>query len=201
LWIAARFGNSLDCNCASAFTNKVGPYGPAISARPDAKVGSAFQHRKIRPWWKITAVRRAPLAEWTARIICASFQLPRRIAAIPVTGEMSFNQVQLHHVHCLIKKRWMRCCRFFTRRPAARCVTLWRRHADEDLVMDHIGEIYEKHAVRFHQPGDMVSLDNMLVRRTRSRLKRSAQDCGGAAHHGGWQRRWTGLDTRRSFFP
>ncbi len=34
--------------------------------------------------------------------------------------------------------------------------------------MDHIGEVYEKHAVRFqYQPGDLVSLDNMIVAHAR----------------------------------
>jgi len=37
-----------------------------------------------------------------------------------------------------------------------------------DAVMDHVGEVYEKTAVRFAwQPGDMVSLDNMLTAHAR----------------------------------
>ena len=38
----------------------------------------------------------------------------------------------------------------------------------EDSVMDHVGEIYEKNAVRFTwREGDMVTLDNMLTAHAR----------------------------------
>jgi hypothetical protein len=37
-----------------------------------------------------------------------------------------------------------------------------------DAVMDHVGEVYEKHAVRFTwREGDIVSLDNMLTAHAR----------------------------------
>jgi hypothetical protein len=38
----------------------------------------------------------------------------------------------------------------------------------EDGVMDHVGEAYERNAVRFQwQQGDMVTLDNMLTAHAR----------------------------------
>ena len=34
----------------------------------------------------------------------------------------------------------------------------------EDSVMDHVGEVYEKNAVRFQwEEGDLITLDNMLT--------------------------------------
>jgi alpha-ketoglutarate-dependent taurine dioxygenase len=37
-----------------------------------------------------------------------------------------------------------------------------------DAVMDHVGEVYERNAVRFQwQVGDLVALDNMLVAHAR----------------------------------
>ncbi len=38
----------------------------------------------------------------------------------------------------------------------------------EDAVMDHVGEVYERNAVRFQwREGDMVTLDNMLAAHAR----------------------------------
>lgn len=38
----------------------------------------------------------------------------------------------------------------------------------EDSVMDHVGEVYERNAMRFQwREGDMVTLDNMLAAHAR----------------------------------
>ncbi len=107
--------------------------------------------------------------EWTGKNNLRISQRCRGVLKHPVTGEMSFfNQVQLHHVHCLDRDTLDSLLSIFGREDLPRNVVYGDGTQIEDSVMDHIGEIYEKHAVRFqYQPGDMVSLDNMLVAHAR----------------------------------
>src|ERR1700730_5809329 len=107
--------------------------------------------------------------EWTGKNNLRISQRCRGVLRHPVTGEMSFfNQVQLHHVHCLDKDTLESLLSLFKREELPRDVHYGDGSPIEDSVMDHIGEVYEKHAVRFqYQPGDMVSLDNMLVAHAR----------------------------------
>lgn len=107
--------------------------------------------------------------EWTGN---AGLRIRRRCQSVlrhPVTGEMSFfNQVQLHHVHCLDAPVRQSVLSIFKREDLPRHVYYGDGSPIEDSVMDHVGEAYEKNAVRFqwHQ-GDMVSLDNMLTAHAR----------------------------------
>ena len=107
--------------------------------------------------------------EWTGKDNLRISQLCRGVLRHPITGEMCFfNQVQLHHVHCLDKETLDAMLSIFSRDDLPRDVQYGDGTPIEDSVMDHIGEMYEKHAVRFqYQPGDMVSLDNMLVAHAR----------------------------------
>lgn len=107
--------------------------------------------------------------EWTAK---DSLRIRQRCQAVlrhPVTGEMSFfNQVQLHHVHCLDPAVRQSLLSIFQREDLPRHVYYGDGSPIEDAVMDHVGEAYEKNAVRFQwQAGDMVSLDNMLTAHAR----------------------------------
>ncbi|MDE3105743.1 MAG: TauD/TfdA family dioxygenase [Acidobacteriota bacterium] len=87
----------------------------------------------------------------------------------PKTGEKTFfNQVQLHHVHCLDPETRDSLLAIFKREDLPRHVYYGDGSPIEDSVMDHIGEVYEKYSVRFQwQKGDLVSLDNMLVAHAR----------------------------------
>jgi alpha-ketoglutarate-dependent taurine dioxygenase len=107
--------------------------------------------------------------EWTGNDNLRIRQKCQAVLRHPATGEMSFfNQVQLHHVHCLEPAVRNSLLSIFQREDLPRHVYYGDGTPIEDAVMDHVGEAYEKHAVRFQwQPGDMVSLDNMLVAHAR----------------------------------
>ena len=96
-------------------------------------------------------------------------QACRAVLRHPVTGELSFfNQVQLHHIYCLDPAVRDSLLSIFTREDLPRHVYFGDGSPIEDPVMEHVGEVYEKNAVRFQwQPGDMVTLDNMLVAHAR----------------------------------
>jgi alpha-ketoglutarate-dependent taurine dioxygenase len=107
--------------------------------------------------------------EWTGKDGVRIRQRCRAVLRHPKTGEMSFfNQVQLHHVHCLEPAVRQSLLSIFKREDLPRHVYYGDGSTIEDSVMDHVGEVYEKNAVRFQwQQGDMVSLDNMLVAHAR----------------------------------
>lgn len=109
-------------------------------------------------------------AEWThgGETLRVS-QVCRAVAEHPVTGEKTFfNQVQLHHVHCLDEAVRESLLSIFSRQDLPRHAYFGDGSEIEDSVMDHVGEIYERNAVRFQwQAGDMVTLDNMLVAHAR----------------------------------
>ena len=107
--------------------------------------------------------------EWTHNNNLRVKQRCRAVVAHPVTGELTFfNQVQLHHVHCLDPDVKASLLSMFGREDMPRNVYYGDGTEIEDSVMDHVGEIYERHAVRFQwQRGDLVSLDNMLTAHAR----------------------------------
>jgi alpha-ketoglutarate-dependent taurine dioxygenase len=107
--------------------------------------------------------------EWTGKDGLRIRQRCQAVLRHPLTGEMSFfNQVQLHHVHCLDGEVRQSLLSLFSREELPRHVYYGDGTAIEDAVMDHVGEIYEQHAVRFAwQQGDMVCLDNMLTAHAR----------------------------------
>jgi alpha-ketoglutarate-dependent taurine dioxygenase len=96
-------------------------------------------------------------------------QVCQSVTQHPVTGEKTFfNQVQLHHVHCLNPEVRESLLSIFSREDLPRHVYFGDGSEIQDSVMDHVGEVYEQNAVRFQwQAGDMVSLDNMLVAHAR----------------------------------
>jgi alpha-ketoglutarate-dependent taurine dioxygenase len=107
--------------------------------------------------------------EWTEGDNLRVKQRCRAVLKHPKSGEMCFfNQVQLHHVHCLDPEVRSSLSSIFEPKDMPRNVYYGDGTVIEDSVMDHVGEIYEKYAVRFQwQQGDLVSLDNMLVAHAR----------------------------------
>lgn len=96
-------------------------------------------------------------------------RLCRAVIRHPVTGEPSFfNQVQLHHLHCLPEDTRESLLSVFESEDLPRNVCYGDGSPIEDSVIDHIGDIYERNAVRFtwHER-DMICLDNMLVAHAR----------------------------------
>lgn len=109
------------------------------------------------------------ICEWIGKDNLRVKQRCRAVLRHPVTGEFSFfNQVQLHHVHCLDPAVRKSVLSIFRREDLPRHVYYGDGSEIEDSVMDHVGEIYEKNSVRFMWcQGDMVSLDNMLTAHAR----------------------------------
>jgi len=109
------------------------------------------------------------IAEWYGKDNLRVRQRCRGVLRHPVTGEISFfNQVQLHHVHCLDRETRESLLSIFEREDLPRHVYYGDGSPIEDSVMDHIGELYELNAVRFPwREGDMVTLDNMITAHAR----------------------------------
>ena len=114
-------------------------------------------------------VKQGFICEWVGHDQLRVKQLCRAVLRHPVTGEMSFfNQVQLHHVHCLDRDVRESLLSIYKREDLPRHVYYGDGTEITDTEMDHVGEIYEKNAVRFTwREGDMVSLDNMLTAHAR----------------------------------
>ncbi len=85
------------------------------------------------------------------------------------TGEMVFfNQVQLHHIACVDEETRESLLDLFEPDDLPRNVTYGDGTPIPDAVMQHLGEVYERAAVRFTwRRGDMLVLDNMAVAHAR----------------------------------
>jgi alpha-ketoglutarate-dependent taurine dioxygenase len=112
---------------------------------------------------------RGMVYEWTSTGDLRVKQRCQAVARHPRTREMTFfNQVQLHHIHCLDPEIRQSLLSMFKPEDLPRQVYYGNGSAIDDSVMDHIGETYEKYAVRFQwQQGDMITLDNMLTAHAR----------------------------------
>ena len=107
--------------------------------------------------------------EWRGSNDLCVKQGSRAVLRHPVTGEMSFfNQTQLHHVHCLDPEIRKSLLSIFGASDLPRNVYYGDGSIIEDSVLDHVGETYERFAVRFEwRKGDLITLDNMLVAHAR----------------------------------
>ncbi|QHF44575.1 non-ribosomal peptide synthetase [Pseudomonas sp. S35] len=87
----------------------------------------------------------------------------------PLTGARSFfNQVQLHHIHCLDADVRDDLIGLFGIDNMPRHVYYGDGTPIEDEVMELVGQLYEECAVRFDwQQGDVVLMDNMLAAHAR----------------------------------
>ena len=128
-----------------------------------------FFHTDDRKVVEDACTKQGFIAEWYGKDSLRVRQKCRGVLRHPVTGEMSFfNQVQLHHVHCLDPDVRQSLLSIFKREDLPRHVYYGDGSPIEDSVMDHIGELYEKNAVRFQwRAGDMVTLDNMITAHAR----------------------------------
>lgn len=87
----------------------------------------------------------------------------------PKTGEdIFFNQVQIHHIYCVDEETREGLRALFDDEDLPRNVYFGDGTPIPDDVMQHIGEVFERIAVRFDwQKGDMIMCDNMLVMHAR----------------------------------
>ncbi len=82
--------------------------------------------------------------------------------------EMFFNQVQIHHIYCVDEDTREGLRALFDEQDLPRNVYYGDGSPIPDETMQHLGETFEKVAVRFKwQKGDMIMLDNMLVTHAR----------------------------------
>lgn len=107
--------------------------------------------------------------EWTAGDNLRTRQIGPAVARHPKTGEtVFFNQVQLHHVSCLDPATRASLMSLFGEENLPRNVYYGDGAVIEDSVMAHLGEVFERCAVRsdWHE-GDIALLDNMLAAHAR----------------------------------
>ena len=82
--------------------------------------------------------------------------------------ELFFNQVQIHHIYCVDEDTREGLRALFDDQDLPRNVYYGDGSPIPDETMQHLGEVFEKVAVRFKwQKGDMIMLDNMLVTHAR----------------------------------
>ena len=107
--------------------------------------------------------------EWYGQDFLRLRQKCRAVIKHPRTGEkIFFNQVQLHHIHCVDEETRTAMLSIFKEDELPRHVYFGDMTPIPDSVMDHVGEVYERNAIRFQwQEGDLVALDNMLVAHAR----------------------------------
>lgn len=107
--------------------------------------------------------------EWYGKDFLRIRQKCRAVIRHPRTGEKTFfNQVQLHHIHCVDPETRASLMSIFKEEDLPRHVYFGDMTPISEAVMDHVGEVYERNAVRFQwQQGDLVALDNMLVAHAR----------------------------------
>jgi alpha-ketoglutarate-dependent taurine dioxygenase len=107
--------------------------------------------------------------DWHGQDFLRIRQKCRAVIRHPKTGEKTFfNQIQLHHIHCVDEETRKSLLSIFKEEDLPRNVYFGDMTPIPDAVMDHVGEVYERNAVRFQwQEGDLVALDNMLVAHAR----------------------------------
>jgi TfdA family taurine catabolism dioxygenase TauD len=108
--------------------------------------------------------------EWTHSGECLRLEQHCRAVAVhyATKEKIFFNQIQLHHTCCLDPDTRASLLSMLEEEDLPRQVYFGDGSEIPPAVMDHVGETYEKYAVRFQwQKGDMVTLDNMLVAHAR----------------------------------
>ncbi|MCS6287704.1 MAG: amino acid adenylation domain-containing protein [Nitrospira sp.] len=109
------------------------------------------------------------VCQWLEKDGLRTRQVCPAVIEHPDTGEsVFFNQIQLHHVSCLEPAVRESLLSMLGIDSLPRNVYYGDGTAIEDEVVDEIGELYERTAVRFPwQESDLVMLDNMLVAHAR----------------------------------
>jgi alpha-ketoglutarate-dependent taurine dioxygenase len=132
-----------------------------------------FFHTDDR-WAVEAACRRDRMeCEWTHGGGLRIRQTCKAVVRHPRTHEtVFFNQVQLHHDHCLGEATRRSLLSLFAEEDLPRRVIYGDGTPIPDSVMEHLGEVYERMAVRSPwQVGDIVFLDNMLTAHARDPFK------------------------------
>jgi alpha-ketoglutarate-dependent taurine dioxygenase len=107
--------------------------------------------------------------EWTGGGGLRIRQTCKAVTRHPKTGEtVFFNQVQLHHDYCVGEANRRSLLSLFVEEDLPRRVTFGDGTRIPDSVMAHLGEVFERLAVRSPwQAGDVVILENMLTSHAR----------------------------------
>ena len=158
----------LDPKVREDFTNKGVMYVRNFSEGLDVN-WRRFFHTEDKKAVEDSCRNAGMTCEWTENDGLRVRQVCRAVIRHPKTGEFTFfNQVQLHHTYCLEPAVRQSLLSIFKQEDLPRHVYYGDGSPIPDSVMDHVGEVYEKAAVRFAwQAGDMVTLDNMLTAHAR----------------------------------
>ena len=107
--------------------------------------------------------------EWTANDGLRTRQVGPAVVKHPRTGDtIFFNQVQLHHIHCLDADTRESLLSLVGEEYLPRHAFYGDGSPIPDSVMDHLGETFEQIAVRSDwQEGDIALLDNMRTAHAR----------------------------------
>lgn len=107
--------------------------------------------------------------EWTAGGGLRISQKTQAIWKHPKSGEeIFFNQIQLHHIACVDPETREALRELYSDEELPRNVYYGDGSPIPDEVVEHLGAVFEKVAVRFQwQKGDMIMLDNMLTTHAR----------------------------------
>jgi alpha-ketoglutarate-dependent taurine dioxygenase len=103
--------------------------------------------------------------EWKKDNGLRTRQISPAVVKHPKTGEMVFfNQIQLHHVSCLDPAVRESLLDILKKDDLPRNVYYADGSPIEDLIVEELGELYQKTSVSFPwREGDILMLDNMMV--------------------------------------
>jgi hypothetical protein len=106
---------------------------------------------------------------WVEKDSLRTRQICPAVIEHPTTGEwVFFNQIQLHHASCLEPAVRESLLSMLGMESIPRNVYFGDGSPIDDAIVEEIGELYERTAVRFRwQKGDLLMLDNMLVAHAR----------------------------------
>ncbi|MGH7560842.1 MAG: TauD/TfdA family dioxygenase [Gemmatimonadales bacterium] len=129
----------------------------------------AFFHTEDRAKVEETCRSAGADFEWTAGDGLRISQKTHAVWRHPKTGEeIFFNQIQLHHIACVDPETREALRELYSDDELPRNVYYGDGSPIPDEVIEHLGRVFEKVAVRFQwQKGDMIMLDNMLTTHAR----------------------------------
>ncbi len=108
-------------------------------------------------------------SEWTEAGNLRVKNVAQAVTHHPVTGvKVFFNQVQLHHIHCVPESVRSALTSILAEEDLPRHVYFGDGTSITSEEMDHLGQVFDSAAIRFPwQAGDLLMLDNMLVSHAR----------------------------------
>ena len=129
----------------------------------------AFFHTEDRAQVEATCRDAGATCEWMPDDRLRISQKTHALWRHPRTGEeVFFNQIQLHHIACVDQETREALRELYPEDELPRNVYYGDGTAIPDDVVEHLGKVFERVAVRVPwQKGDLIMLDNMLTAHAR----------------------------------